>query len=50
MNTEQTSENIFTYCKINNEDQLKHHTGGWDKNIKKKKKKKNPTKKVFIKT
>ena len=23
MNTEQTSENIFTYCILNNEDQLK---------------------------
>ena len=33
MNTEQTSENIFTYCILNNEDQLKASHQRLGKNI-----------------
>ena len=36
MNTEQTSENIFTYCILNNEDQLKTSHRRLGKNISKK--------------
>ena len=56
MNTEKTSENIFTYCILDNEDQLKTSHRRLRKNISKKplqgqdkKELFRETKKVFIK-
>ena len=54
MSTEQTSKNIFIYCIMNNEDQLKISEGRLGENVSKKilqdeKKLFRKTKKIFMK-